>query len=95
MHGGKIRESLKEVRKSVEKVATSATHVHRQALPPTADAATYHGFRVFCQVQEWKGVQLDSTEWGWEVVDGIMSPIDMGKQPAPPELLKFIRCGCH
>lgn len=41
------------------------TRQNLAALPPTEEAAQNHSFRTFQQVQAWKGVELDPTEWGW------------------------------
>ena len=41
------------------KVAKSSTTVEVHSLPPTTDAAKYHSFQVYCQVQEWMGNSVD------------------------------------
>ena len=77
-----------------EKVASSATHVHPQTLPPTSGAATYHSMRVYLQVQEWKGSADGrlSTEWGWQLCDEGFVPQQTALSPAPEKLLPIIRC---
>ena len=79
-----------------EKVASSATHVHPQTLPPTSGAAKYHSMRVYLQVQEWKGSAdgLIPTEWGWQLCDEEFVPLQTALAPAPDNLLRVIRCSC-
>ena len=47
-------KTLNELRyiKFVEKVSGKLTAVLPQALPPTSNAAKYHGWRVYFQVRE-------------------------------------------
>ena len=46
-----------------ELVATSKKVIHPKSLPPTSGAVKYHSFRVFHQVQAWKGNSLDAENW--------------------------------
>ena len=39
-------------------------------LPPTSAAARQNSFRVYHQVQQWRGVALDPIDWGWKLKDG-------------------------
>ena len=39
--------------------------IKAEQLPPTEDSARQHYFRVYGQVQEWRGSTIDPTEWGW------------------------------
>ena len=67
-------------------------------LPPTEDAAYHHCLRVYFQVIVWDTLDqfcLDPTEWGWNLTDGIFTPIQTTVDCAPPELLKFVRCKCN
>lgn len=95
-YGGKSGETLDHLRyrKFCEKIATCSIHVHPKALPPTSSAAVQHSYRVYCQVNEWKGNVIEPTEWGWELQEGKLVAITSTKQPAPQELLKILRCGC-
>ena len=97
LYNGKQNERLDVLRykRFCEKVATSVSHVHPQTLPPSSAAAKYHSFRVYLQVQQWKGFDLDPLEWGWEKRDGGLMPVHTDLPPAPDELLKIIRCNCH
>ena len=68
IYNGRSTDTLDSLRhqRFREKVASSATHVHPQTLPPTSGAAKYHSMRVYLPVQEWKGSAdgLIPTEWG-------------------------------
>ncbi|MPC95446.1 hypothetical protein E2C01_090658 [Portunus trituberculatus] len=46
------------------KVASRSVYLPPESLPPTCDAATYHSYRVYHQVQTWLGNILDPTKWG-------------------------------
>ena len=61
LYGGKGNDTLDGLRKTkfCNKVAKSSTTVEVHSLPPTTDAAKYHSFRVYCQVQEWMGNSVD------------------------------------
>lgn len=39
--------------------------VKLESLPPTADAAKQHFFRVYLQVQRWLSRDLPANVWGW------------------------------
>ena len=67
-----------------------------QKLPPTNNAAKYHSYRVYYQVQVWLGNASlhEATDWGWQLVNGNLHPIKMDKPPAPDALMKIMRCGC-
>ena len=60
-----------------------------------ATATKYHSNRVYLQVQEWtRWAGLNPTEWGWQLNDGNLIPVQMDLPPAQPELLNVIRCNC-
>ena len=98
LYGGKRNETLDELRlrKFTEKVATSASSVQVQTLPPTSDAAKYHSRRVYYQAQVWMGSDhdLNPLEWGWQLKDEHFEPCKMDSMAAPEFLLKIIRCQC-
>ena len=82
------------VAKFQRRVATAAGYVAPEKLPPTQDAARFHHYRTYHQVQEWRGNTLAPDEWGWAVsVNGLM-PVKMTQPAAPEKLLKIIRCNC-
>lgn len=64
------------------------------SLPPTSDAAAQHSYRVYLQVQEWKGNKMEASDWGWSNTGRTLSPVFMTKSPAPSELLTLISCNC-
>ena len=66
--------------------------VKPKSLGPTSDATGKHSERVYHTVQGWRGNDLPSEQWGWEILNGIYIPVQMTKPPAPDELLKIIRC---
>lgn len=65
-----------------------------QSLPPTSAAAAQHSFRTYLTVQQWKGNQLDPTEWGWRIQDNMMVPVETDQHVAPDSILKLVSCGC-
>ena len=78
----------------VELLRTSKKAVHPKSLPPTSATAKYHSLRTYHQVQAWKVVELNAEEWGWKVTDCKMTPVQNDLEPAPQELLQFVRCNC-
>ena len=63
-------------------------------LPPTANAVGLHSQRSYLQIQEWKGKSLRHKSYGWKKVDGLLEPIPMDQEPAPPFLMEVKKCGC-
>ena len=47
-----------------DKLVSSKTQIKPEVLPPTSSAAKYHSMRVFCQVMQWKGREVDPAKWG-------------------------------
>jgi len=96
LYGGKGNDTLDGLRKTkfCNKVAKTSTTVEVHSLPPTTDAAKYHSFRVYCQVQEWMGNCVDPEKWGWCLRKGQLEPKTMDSPVAPDSLLKLVRCQC-
>ena len=95
LYGEKEPQSLGNLRYNVfcKKIATSKTAVLPEYLPPTTDAAKLHAFRVYHQVQVWRGNNsLNAENWGWYIKGNFMLPKSTEKPPAPEDLLKLIRC---
>jgi hypothetical protein len=71
--------------------------VHVKSLPPTSDSAKFHSLRVYYQCQKWMSetVDIDPTDWGWEMKRGKLCSILMELPPAPEKLLNAIRCNCN
>ncbi len=82
---GEILDSLR-YKRFCEKVATNTTQVQPQTLPA---AAKYHSLRVYLQIQQWKGQELQP---GWRVCEGGLMPMHTD---LPDELLRIIRCNCQ
>lgn len=56
--------------------------IHPESIPPTADAASQHSYRVYLQVVQWKTLldtDIDAEKWGWRVRDERLEPIMMLK----------------
>ena len=94
IYNAKDERSLDELRytKFMEKVAVTLHQVVPSTLPPTSSSAKYHSLRVYLQVQQWIDPECDLSpeDWGWKLVDGRFSPIEMDIPPAPSDLLKNI-----
>lgn len=98
MYGVKPGSSLDMARyrtylKTVSKQRINA-NFNLAALPPTSAAAKQHSLRVFHQVQQWRGVDLPPTEWGWKVENGGLRPVTTLKEAAPTHILHLISCNC-
>ena len=68
-----------------------------RALPPTSDAAKYHSYRAYLQVQQWLGnTDILPTDWGWNrsAQTDHLVPIIKDYAAAPEKVLKMISCGC-
>ena len=78
------------------KKLTAVSGVELKALPPTSDAAKYHSYRAYYQVQQWLGNELPPTEWGWTRIsqNENLVPVVKDKPAAPQKVLKLISCGC-
>ena len=73
------------------KVASRSIYLPPESLPPTCDAARYHSYRVYHQVQTWQGNHLDPTKWGWFIHKDQnfekLKPVRMQKDAVPPSLM--------
>ncbi|CAI6354265.1 unnamed protein product [Macrosiphum euphorbiae] len=74
--------------------ASSKKEVKLSRLSPTVDSAKQNLFRVYLQVQLWRGKILNPLDWGWEKVDKKIIPIFTKKPPATDSLLSVISCAC-
>lgn len=92
LYGGDIaRDTLDFLR---YKTFVTSTSINLARLPPTEDAAGYHAARCYLQVQKWRGVNLNPTDWGWKLSSQGLTPIPTTMDPAPPALLRKISCKC-
>ena len=89
-------DDLDQMRYSMfcDKLISSKTQIKPEVLPPTSLAAKYHSMRVFCQVMQSKGREINPTKWGWKITDNMMMPKYTDLPYAPEELLKIISCNC-
>ena len=72
--GGRNTQDLAELRKvkTSEMSVTSKQGIHPKIIPPTADAASLHSYRVYLQVGYWKTLirtGIGATDWVWCVKD--------------------------
>lgn len=98
MYGAKPDDSLDKARyhmylRTVAKQKVNA-RFDLAILPPTTAAARQHSLRVFHQVQQWRGIDLLATDWGWKLESGRLRPVLSLKEPAPQSLLHLVVCNC-
>ena len=55
-------------------VALSRNTIQPERLPLTEHAARYHSLRVYLQVMQWMGYELEETDWGWTKSEGLLVP---------------------
>ncbi|GBM11004.1 hypothetical protein AVEN_1339-1 [Araneus ventricosus] len=68
LFGGKEINSLDDlqyIRYNKEVTKTLSSKFNLATLPLTSAAASQHSFRVYFQVQQWLGSNLDPAEWRW------------------------------
>ena len=70
-------------------------------LPPTDKNLLLHMLRAHQQTMFWKAADkqvapaIVITDFGWEMLNNIPSPVIASGPPAPPELMKVISCQCR
>lgn len=96
LYRGCTGESLNQIRLRTftEKASKSMLQVKPEVLPPTQDACHFHSLRVYHQVQQWMGNNMNPCNWGWEILHGGLQPVKMSQAPAPEHLLKYVKCSC-
>ena len=99
LYGGNAQSSLNSLRynKYMSQVATTTSHLRPEMLPPTEAAVKHHTFRVYVQVHQWRNLSISSIDpvgWGWKIENNLLVPIMTDLDPAPPDILNFIRCKC-
>ena len=97
LYGGNSSVTLDELRYSVfcTKLSVNTRIVSPEQLPPTTDAAKFHSYRAYHQIQTWMGVNLPPEEWGWMIKGNYLLPKLMDRSPAPATLMKLVRCNCR
>ena len=96
LYGSSDTDDLGSMRYAIfcKKLATNTKVIVPEVLPPTSDALKWHSLRVYHQVQAWKGIALNTEEWGWICKGKFLLPKLMSQPAGPAELLKVIRCNC-
>lgn len=70
------------------------TRFQLSLLPPTAETAKLHGMRVYLQMQQWHGINLNPLQCGWISTKNGLMPIRTARTPAPDNLLQLVSCKC-
>ena len=71
-----------------------------ELLPPTTDSVVQNVRRACYQAFSWRQALTAMLELpspignGWEMVEGLLTPCFMTKNPAPTSLLELTTCGC-
>ena len=60
-------------------VIISKKGLQPERLPPTGNAIKFHSFRVYLQIQQWLGVDMGKTLWGWKKEKDVLVPIKIDK----------------
>ena len=68
--------------------------INLATIPPTSDSTRQHSLRTYYQVQVWRGEMKDPSLYGWQRVDGSLSPIPFTLDPAPATLMNVQKCAC-
>lgn len=76
----------------VKSAATAKVNLAR--LPPTKEAAKYHSWRTYHQVQKWLDVDKNPCDLGWATSNQGLMPVTMCAEPAPQTLLRMVACKC-
>ena len=72
-----------------------------KSLPLTDKNLLLHMLRAHCQTLLWKATgkrnapALYITEFGWENINNVPSPLIASGPPAPPDLMKIVSCQCR
>ena len=80
----------------MEITCRSKTAIKSQSLPPAERVTYYHSLRVHLQIMRkaLMSTNADPLGWGWKVYQNFFAPIMTDLEPAPKELLNFVRCNC-
>ena len=54
--------------------ALSRNTIQPERFPLTEHEARYHSLRVYLQVMQWMGYELEETNWGWTQPEGLPVP---------------------
>ena len=82
-------------KKQLQKRGLIQKKVDIRRLPPSSSAAGYHSLRVYHQIQEWLGNNLDPLQYGWKISEDRITPVTTDLPLAPENLLHRIKCACR
>ena len=71
----------------IKKIINDKSFVKPERLPPTEEATKYHSYRVYQQVQVWRGKEINPIDWGWIVSNNMFLPKMTDLPPAPPSFV--------
>ena len=98
LYGCKVTQTLDRLRYYIYKRTVAKQPLHSKfdlaTLPPTSAAARQHSYRVYHQVQQWRGIELQPTDWGWKQSQLCITPIPSLQEVAPVTLLQLVSCNC-
>ncbi|CAG9814961.1 unnamed protein product [Phaedon cochleariae] len=95
LYGGNIdTDTVDDLRYRIFSNSVAKSRFHLARLPPTRDAARYHSFRTYLQVQTWLGNEKSPSVWGWTLTKRGLIPITTTTDAAPEKLLHMIQCKC-
>ena len=60
-------------------VTTLEKGLQPERLPPTENAIEFHSFRVYLQIQQWLGVDMDEKLWRWKKEEDVLVPVNTDK----------------
>lgn len=101
IYGGKPTDNLNGMRHNIycHLTSTATRAVQPERLPPTENSAKFHSLRTHLQVLQWKTLMscnANPEEWGWKKSDDdTYLPIATDIEPAPEDILNFVRCKCR
>ena len=98
MYSSSVPTEMKLLRHSIFSRCKNTPEI--KTLPPTDEALAQHSLRCHIQVMIWKAAlnerppDMDITDFGWYMKEGIPHPVTGVAEVAPPELLKTVACSC-
>ena len=85
---------LNTLRYTIFKGVSRKKNFNLASLSPTESAANFHCRRVYYQMQQWLGNEIDASRWGWKLVNDALQPIQTNDALVPETLLIDISCKC-
>ena len=58
------------------------------------DAVELHSERAYHQIQDWRGNSFDPDLFDCKMVDDLLEPFPMNKEPATPFFMEVKKCKC-